>query len=52
MSELICPECHKKMELYEQRDSLLKLGIIYTYGCEYCGGVFEVKRDKGEKCLN
>ncbi len=39
-----CPECKEEMVLREKWDSLLKLGIWYKYGCEHCGGIFEVKR--------
>lgn len=46
-NELICPECKDvEFRLFEERESNLGLGIIYTYGCEHCGGTFEVKRGK------
>lgn len=49
---MICPECSKKMELLETWDSHLKMGRWHKYGCEYCGGIFEIKRSHkigGEK---
>ena len=46
MKELICPECNEAMTFMTKRDSILKLGFIYEYGCEDCGGMFEVKRGK------
>ncbi len=44
MKKLNCPECGGKMLLVESWDSLLGLARWYKYGCEYCGGTFEVKR--------
>ena len=41
---LKCPECGKLMTLLETWDSLLRMANWYKYGCEYCGGIFEVKR--------
>lgn len=44
--KLMCPECNDEMLLMGDRDSILKLGKIYTYCCEWCGGTFEIKRSK------
>lgn len=39
-----CPECKREMDLLETWDSLLKMATWYKYGCEYCGGLFEIKK--------
>ncbi len=39
-----CPECRNDMILLEKWDSLLKIGKWYKYGCEYCSGIFEIKK--------
>ena len=43
---IICPECGNEMDLLETWDSLLSIARWHKYGCEYCGGIFEVKRAK------
>ncbi len=47
--EMKCPECETEMILFGTWDSLLGMAKWYKYGCEYCGGTFEVKRGKIKK---
>ncbi len=44
MKKLNCPECKTKMTHLETWDSMLSMAEWHKYGCEHCGGMFEVKR--------
>ncbi len=45
-ANLKCPECKNDMTLFETWDSINGIATWFQYGCEYCTGIFEVKRGK------